>query len=80
MTNTPSDPNTLLGLPREVHFLRLKQVIDQELTPRQRYVLTAYYFEGLRPAHIARQLGIHRSTVHRTLQRAEARLRRYLAY
>lgn len=80
MTNIPYDPASGLDLPKEVQLQRMKRVIDRELTPRQRYVLTAYYFEGLRPARIARKLGVHRSTVHRTLQRAEARLRRYLTY
>jgi RNA polymerase sigma factor (sigma-70 family) len=48
--------------------------------PRQRETLEAYHFQGLRPAEIARRQGIHRSTVARTLRRAEARLQRFLKY
>lgn len=59
---------------------RMLRVMEQELTPRQRQTLAAYYFQGLRPAQIARLQGVNPSTVHRTLRRAEARLRRHLIY
>ena len=54
--------------------------MERELSPRQRQILEAYYFENCRPSQIARQLGVHRSTVTRTLHRAENRLRRFLTY
>lgn len=78
--------NTLLPdyqgprLPREVQRKRLQNVIDNELTPRQRQILLAYYFQNQNQAQIARELGVHRSTVNRTLQRAEKRVRRCLKY
>lgn len=75
MTNTRSKEFL-----RDVQLHRLRRVMEGELTPRQRTVLEAYYFEGLRPAQIGRRLGIHRSTVHKTLRRAEAKLRRFLMY
>jgi len=58
----------------------LRQAREQELTPRQRQVLALRYDRGLSGREIALQLGIHPSTVSRTLKRAEARLRRYLQY
>ena len=69
-----------LNLPKEVQMQRIHRFLMEELTEVERKTLTAYYFEGLRKAEIARRQGVHRSTVHRTLQRAEARLRRFLKY
>ena len=52
----------------------------QELTPRQQEILTLRYEQNMSGAEIARLLGLNRSTVSRTLRRAQARLRRYLQY
>lgn len=49
-----------------------------KLSFRQRAVVFLAYWDDLRPAEIARRLGIGESTVHRHLSRAEARLRRLL--
>ena len=54
--------------------------MEEELTPRQKQVLALYFFEEKRPAEIARELGIQRSTALRTLRRAENRVRRFLKY
>ena len=67
-------------LPREVQLKRMQYVMAEELTPIQREVLTAYYFHKLTMAQIARDRGVNKSTVCRTLHRAEARLRRFLKY
>ena len=67
-------------LPREVQLRRLKKVIENELTEHQRQVLIAYYFQNKTTAQIAEERGINRSTVCRTLHRAEARVRRCLRY
>lgn len=80
MRNIPYDDVFGLELPREVQIRRIMRVMDNELTPLQRQTLMAYYFENLSPAEIARRQGVHRSSVHRTLRRAEDRLRRYLMY
>ena len=69
-----------LELPREIQMQRMLRVMENELTPLQKAILTAYYFEELSPSEIARQRGVHRSTVYRTLHRAENRLRRFLRY
>ena len=59
---------------------KLREAREAELTPRQSEVLRLRYDEGLRVTQIAERLGLHKSTVSRTLSRAEARLRRYLKY
>ncbi len=67
-------------LPREVQVKRVQRVIREELTELQRYTLTAYYFQQQTLAQIARDRGVNKSTVCRTLKRAEDKLRRYLKY
>lgn len=69
-----------LELPREVQIQRILRVMEQELTEKQRAYLSAYYFEEQSPAMIARRYGVHRSTVSKTLKRAENRIRRHLIY
>ena len=59
---------------------KLRQAKETELTPRQRQILAMRYEQQLSPAQIARELGVHRSTVSRTLHRAQARLHHYLQY
>ena len=54
--------------------------MDGELTGRQKQVLTLYYFENRRMADIAAELGINKSTVSRTVKRAERHIRRCLQY
>ena len=67
-------------LPREVQLKRVKRVMEHELTPMQRETLLAYYFGGQNICQIAAQRGVNKSTVCRTLHRAEARMRRCLRY
>lgn len=58
----------------------LRQAREQELTPRQQQLLALYYDQGMTIPQIAEELGLNRSTVSRTLQRAKARLYRCLRY
>ncbi len=67
-------------LPREVQLKRVQRVIQEELTPLQQEVLVAVYFENRTVTQIARDRGVNKSTVCRTLHRAEERLRRFLKY
>ena len=55
-------------------------VIHQELTELQRYTILAYYFENKTLAQIAEERCVNKSTVCRTLKRAEDKLRRFLQY
>lgn len=67
-------------LSREAQLRRLHRVIQGELTPLQRDVVCAYYFQRRTMSQIAADRGVNKSTVCRTLQRAEARLKRCLKY
>ena len=69
-----------IRLPKEVQRKRVMEVIRRELTDRQRETLLAYYIEKLNIIQIAQRRGVHKSTVSRTLKRAEEKLRRYLRY
>ena len=66
--------------PREVQLKRVKRVMREELTPLQRETLIAYYFQEQTVTQIAADRGVNKSTVSRTLKRAEEKLRRYLRY
>lgn len=67
-------------LSRQEQLRRLRLVMARELTPRQREMLMRYYWQQQTMAQIARELGVNRSTVSRTIRRGEERLRRCLAY
>ena len=67
-------------LPRDVQLKRIQRVIREELTELQRLTLTAYYFQEQTSPQIAAERGVNKSTVSRTLRRAEEKLRRYLRY
>ena len=59
---------------------RVQRVIREELTKNQREILLAYYIQDRSIPQIAEDRGVHKSTVSRTLHRAENKLRRYLRY
>ena len=58
----------------------LRKARVQELTPRQQQMLSMRFEQNMSGAEIARELGLNRSTVSRTLKRAQDRLRRCLQY
>ena len=76
MKNTPFEGDRLTKKAKQ----RLHQVIREELTPVQREVLLAYYFQEMTIPQIAADRGVNKSTVSRTLKRAENRLQRCLRY
>jgi RNA polymerase sigma factor (sigma-70 family) len=59
---------------------QVRRVIREELTQLQREVIIAYYFQEKKIPQIARERGVQKSTISRTLHRAERRLKRYLKY
>ena len=69
-----------IRLPKEIQLKRVQRVIREELTPLQREALLAYYFQEQTITQIAQARGVNKSTVCRTLHRAEEKLRRYLKY
>ena len=58
----------------------LRKARIQELTPRQQQMLSMRFEQNMSGAEIALELGLNRSTVSRTLRRAQDRLRRCLQY
>ncbi len=80
MKNTLFDDYLGPRLPRQMQLNRVKNVIEQELTPLQKETVLAYYFSGQNICQIAQQRGVNKSTICRTLHRAEKRLRRSLRY
>ena len=69
-----------LRLPQQVQLQRVKKVICMKLTPCQRQVIIAYYFQMKTIPQIAQERNVHKSTVCRTLHRAERRVRQLLKY
>ncbi len=67
-------------LPRQVQLRRIKRVMECELTELQRETIISYYFLGKNICQIAREREVNKSTVSRTLHRAEDRIRRCLRY
>lgn len=80
MKSTSCEDDLYQRLPPQIQKKRIHRVIQEELTPAQREVLIAYYFQDMNMTQIAAQRGVNKSTVCRTLRRAEERLRRYLRY
>lgn len=67
-------------LPRHIQLQRVQRVIQEELTELQRQTIIAYYFQEQSIPQIAASRGVNKSTVSRTLHRAEEKLRRCLKY
>jgi RNA polymerase sigma factor (sigma-70 family) len=80
MKNTPCENYKGPRLPPEIQLQRVQHVIQEELTPLQRETLFAYYFHEMSVTAIAKERGVNKSTVWRTLRLAESRLKRYLKY
>ena len=80
MRNTLFEFPGFRQIPREQQIRRVKAVIREELTELQRYTILAYYFENKTLVQIAEERSVNKSTVCRTLKRAENKLRRFLQY
>lgn len=77
MKSTPSDRAVN---PRELQSEKLRQILRRELTDLQRHTIISYYFRGKTLDQIARERNVNRSTVCRTLHRAEEKIKRFLSY
>ena len=75
LENSEDNSEQLTRLRRNMRRVRL-----QELTPRQEEMLHLYYDLGMSIPQIAREKGINKSTVSRTLSRGREKLKRYLQY
>ena len=80
MKSTLFEDSLFRSLPREQQIRRMKAVIREELTELQRYTVLAYYFDNKTLLQIAEERGVNKSTICRTLRRAEDKLRRFLQY
>lgn len=80
MKSTRYDCFAIRSLGRQVQMERVRTVIREELTALQREAIIAYYFQEQSIPQIARDRGVNKSTVSRTLRRAEEKLRRFLKY
>ena len=58
----------------------LSRIIQNELTENQRQVFMEYHFKGMTIPQMAAARGVNKSTVSRTLRRAEQRVRRIAQY
>lgn len=67
-------------LPKDVQLARVRRVIQEALSPSQREILVAYYFHHKSISEIAGERGVHKSTISRTLHRAEHNLQQRLQY
>lgn len=80
MRSTRFKVHASIRLPAKVQHQRLQRVIREELTPLQRYALTSYYFRELSISEIAKERRVNKSTISRTLKRAERKLQQFLQY
>ena len=67
-------------LPRRLQLQRVHRVIEAELTEKQRRAVLGYYVDQKNIPQLAREFGVNKSTICRTIQRAERRLQRCLKY
>ena len=58
----------------------LTHALRQDITQRQREYMMLYYGRGMSMEAIAKELGVNKSTVSRTLKRGRERLYRCLRY
>ena len=58
----------------------LTHALRQDITERQREYMMLYYGRGMSMEAIAREVGVNKSTVSRTLKRGRQRLYRCLRY
>ena len=68
-----------IRLPAEVQKRRVAAVLENELTARQREIVTRV-MAGEKQVDIAASLGVSRATVCRTYKRGIKRLQRFLRY
>ena len=73
--NSADNEEQMDRLRRNMHRVR-----ETELTDRQAEMIHLYYDLGKSIPQIAREQGLHKSSVSRTLKRGRERLKRYLQY
>lgn len=64
----------------EALMKRLRNVVDHELSEKQKDIFEAYYFQNKDIPTIASEYGVNKSSVSRCLHRAINRVRKCLKY
>ncbi len=59
---------------------RVRRVVNEELTSRQRQMVEMYFVQQKSMPEIALELGVSPSSVSRTIMRGKGRIRKYLKY
>lgn len=80
MKSIPCESLFASRLPPDVQLKRMRRIIQEELTQLQREAIVGVYFQNKTLTQIAEERGVCKSTVCRTLKRAEEKLRRFLKY
>lgn len=65
---------------RKIAIRALKKVIEQQLTTRQKQYIVLYYYNDVDMVGIAKQFGVNKSTVSRTINRAKQNIYKYMKY
>lgn len=68
------------SLRMQAYKTALKDIIQSELTDRQREALTLYYFDRLKIREAAVQMGISGAAVSTHIRRGMKRLKKYMDY
>lgn len=58
----------------------LRSIMTNELTPRQLYVMTEVFLKQRKMCELAQELGVNKSTISRTYNRAFNKLRKFAKY
>ena len=86
MAGIPYDPLDMASLQlwarenRDDNRLQIERLLRNLLTDRQRQILRMRYSQSMTVSSIARELGINKSTVSRTLSNSTMKLYRSLRY
>jgi len=73
-----NDPNPGVVAERKDAAALVEMILNEELTPRQRAVLTAVSFKGVPMDEIAQRMGTNRNALYKMLHDARLRMRRRL--
>ncbi len=58
----------------------IRDVIETELTKRQKQILILYFYKNLKMTEISKMLNINKSTVSRTIERGIKKIHKFLKY
>ena len=65
---------------KKIAIRALKKVIEEQLTTRQKQFIVLYYYNNKNMVEIAKQFGVNKSTVSRTINRAKQKIYKYMKY